>query len=248
MPGGGGGELRGHEGEPGAPGPNRPVGFPVPEDFVDAGFGAGAGRRGGVGTSLRDVSWVRRPVVWKQLQVKGAPAVAPSPAGPSDPSALRCPRCSAVPVATLLGWWPGSILFLALPEPDSWVCDLGEERLWTWWCGGGGGGVLGSGGFRPPRTLQRPVAKVHPVESTFQSIAWAVLKQSHRLFTYLECCWELGFRSFSVYESDRNGQAGGWVGRRKDYSLKKCITQARNYNMKQGPQNLLQPPLNDCKI
>lgn len=41
----------------------------------------------------------------------------------------------------------------------------------------------------------------------------------------------------------RNGKAAGWVGRRKDYSLKECITQARNYKMKQGLQNLLQPPL-----
>lgn len=57
LPAGSGGERRGHEGEPGAPGPSRPVGLPVPEDFVGAGFGVGAGRRGGVRTSLRDVSW-----------------------------------------------------------------------------------------------------------------------------------------------------------------------------------------------
>lgn len=97
LPVGGGGERRGHEGEPGASRPNRPVGLPVPEDFVDGRWVRCRDREaGGVGTSLRDVSWVRRPVVWKQLQVKGAPAVAPSPAGPSDPqhpAALAAQRC-----------------------------------------------------------------------------------------------------------------------------------------------------------
>lgn len=61
----------------------------MPEHFVGAEFGAGAGRRGEAGASPGDVSWERRPVVGKQLQVKVAPAAAaaPSPAGPCGPSA-----------------------------------------------------------------------------------------------------------------------------------------------------------------
>lgn len=83
---------------------------------MGAGFGAGAGRRGAVGTSLRDVSRARRPVVWEQLQVKVAPAVAPSPAGPSDRSAPRCRRCPAAPVGAVLGGLGTSVslLFLSL--------------------------------------------------------------------------------------------------------------------------------------
>lgn len=72
---------------------------------------------------------------------KGCPSRRPLARGTLLPSAPCCPRC---PAAARRGRarWPGSIRFLALPEPDSWVCDLGEERLWTWWCGGGsrGGG------------------------------------------------------------------------------------------------------------
>lgn len=83
--------------------------MPVPEDFVGAGFSAGAGRRGGVRTSLRDVSWARRPVVWKPLQVQVALAVAPSLAGPSDPSAPRCPRCPVAPVVAVLGGLGASV-------------------------------------------------------------------------------------------------------------------------------------------
>lgn len=44
------------------------------------------------------------------------------------------------------------------------------------------------------------------------------------------------------------GAVGGGLGRRKDYSLKKCITQARSSKMKQGPHNLLQLPMNDRSI
>lgn len=47
--GGGGGERRGHEGEFGERQSSRPVEALVPEDFVGAGFGAGAGGRGKAG-------------------------------------------------------------------------------------------------------------------------------------------------------------------------------------------------------
>lgn len=105
---------------------------------MGAGVGAGAGRRREAGASRRDVSRARRPVVWKQLQVKVAPAAAaPSPAGLCGPSAPCCPAAARRGRAR----WPGSIRFLALAEPDSWVCDLGEERLWTWGCGGAGAGA-----------------------------------------------------------------------------------------------------------
>lgn len=125
LPAGSCGERRGHEGEPGAPGPSRPVGLRVPEDFVGAGFGVGAGRRRGVRTSLRDVSWARRPVVLEAASGKGCPSRRPLARGTLRP--LSTPLSS---LSSGARWgrarWPGSIRFLALPEPDSWVCDLGR--------------------------------------------------------------------------------------------------------------------------
>lgn len=47
-------------------------------------------------------------------------------------------------------------------------------------------------------------------EISFQSIARTVQKQSFRLFSYLACCWELGFRVFLFMGVARSGKAGGW--------------------------------------
>lgn len=70
--------------------------------------------------------------------------------------------------------------------------------LVVWGTGAGGGG------FRHRRlqaqNRQGPVPQLHAVKSGLQSIAWAVLTQSCRLFSYLECCWELGFRFFCLWE------------------------------------------------
>lgn len=165
---------------------------------------------------------------------KGCPSRRPLARGTLLPSAPCCPRC---PAAARRGRarWPGSIRFLALPEPDSWVCDLGEERLWTWWCGGGSGGGAGTGGFRP-RTRQGPVPQLHSVKSGLQSIAWAVLTQSCRLFSYLECCWELGFRFFCLWEWQEL-YSWGVGGKKKRPRFKEvCISDCK---MNQGPRNLL---------
>lgn len=163
---------------------------------------------------------------------KGCPSRRPLARGILGPLSTPLPPLPPLPRDARWGCarWPGSIRFLTLPEPDSWVYDLGEERLWTWCCVGGGGGVLGSDGFRPPNSA-RSGAQAPSCEINFSKHC---LKPSYRLFTYLECCGELGFRFF-VYGSDREWYSLGGGRRRKDYSLKKCITQARSYRMKQGP-------------
>lgn len=106
LPAGGGGERRGHEGELGAPGPSRPVGLPVPDDFGLRGRGVRC--RGREAWGSRDLPQGRvlgeaACSVWKQLQVKVAPGVGPSPAGPFDPSAPCCSHYPAAPGVAVLG-------------------------------------------------------------------------------------------------------------------------------------------------
>lgn len=65
----GGGEQRGHEGEPEKRQLNRRGGAPVPEDPESAEAGAGTGRRGEAGPFLQErIPGPIRPVVWQQLQ------------------------------------------------------------------------------------------------------------------------------------------------------------------------------------
>lgn len=99
------------------------------------------------GPPLRNVSRGRPGpyVVWQQLQVKVTPAAssfAPSPVRPPEPPggppySSRSALPSGQPVWPLL-WSPVRIRFLGFPrtggcyELDSWVCDLGEEKLVAW--------------------------------------------------------------------------------------------------------------------
>lgn len=178
---------------------------------MGAGVGAGAGRRREAGASRRDVSRARRPVVWKQLQVKVAPAAAaPWPAGLCGPSAPCCPAAARRGRAR----WPGSIRFLALAEPDSWVCDLGEERLWTWGCGGRGRG--------------RPWLRRFPAPNSARSGApapFCEIKFSKHCLGSPETVLQIVFLSgvllgtripvFLLMGVTRSGKTGGWDGKKK---------------------------------
>lgn len=120
------GNQRGHEGEPGKQQLSRPGGKTAPEDSESAELGAGAGRRGGAGPSPKErVPGPTPSVVWRQLQVKVAPASSPPAllaAHPRSLAALLTPLPSTLlngqPMWPLLGS-PVSIHFLTLSRTGS---------------------------------------------------------------------------------------------------------------------------------
>lgn len=110
-------------------------------------LGAGAGRRGGAGPSPQErVPGPTRPVVWKQLQVKVAPAACSLPAHQlahlAALSPLRFRRCPAGRLPGPCSGGPGAFVSWRFPELEAvrslrQVCGLGEKKpadlvVWVW--------------------------------------------------------------------------------------------------------------------